>query len=169
MRQRAAPNAATPLVKVELSRVSPRTVVTESPSLLAAPLLKVLGTGAWLDEGLLRRFFDTAVLMQQGDVEQAFMVVLCGEVRLFGRRDAEFAELGLAHPGDFLGESALLRPGESRTYSAVAQGQVDVLELSASALLSRGPLSDSLRALLLQTEERRRQRLHEMSDFLNRW
>lgn len=169
MRQRLSPDSGTPLVKVELSRLSPRAVVAGSPSLLASPLLKVLGVSEWLDKGVLRRFFDAAVLMQQGDVEQAFFVVLCGEVRLFGRRDAESAELGVAHPGDFLGESSLLRPGEARSYSAVAHGQVDVLELSPHVFLSSGPLSESLHGLLRQAEERRTQRLDEMSDFLNRW
>ncbi len=161
----------TPVVKVELKRADAVELVARNPALSQAPLMKALGAAAkpLLASGVLRRYPDKVVLMQQGETGLTLFFVLAGDVRLFARRDTDSAELGVAHPGDVLGESEVLS-GEGRCRcSAVAQGQVDVLELPREALLIDGKLPPRLAALLEAVKKGRMKALDEMSDFLNRW
>lgn len=160
-----------PVVKVELKRADPAEVVLSRRELAAAPFIRALGTGASLvlKQGTLRRFADKAVLVQQGQPGTALYFVLNGDVRLFARRDHDSAELGLAHPGEVLGEGEVLAGEGGCRCSAVAQGAVEVLELPRAALLQHGTLLPGLAALLQDLQARRNKALDEMSDFLNRW
>jgi CRP-like cAMP-binding protein len=159
-----------PVVKVKLERANAAELIAADPRLAGAPLMKALGAPAkaLVSGAVMRRFQDKAVLMQQGDSGRTLLFVLAGDVRLFARRDTDSVELGVAHPGDVLGECEVLS-GEARRCSAVALGQVDVLELTYDALLLGGKLPPQLSAMLEGVKKHRMKALDEMSDFLNRW
>jgi CRP-like cAMP-binding protein len=158
------------VVKVKLERANAAELIAARPELSGAPLIKALGPTAktLVASAVLRRFQDKAVLMQQGDSARSLFFVLAGDVRLFARRDTDSVELGVAHPGDVLGEGEVLSD-EARRCSAVALGQVDVLELQREALLVGGKLPPPLASLLEGVKKHRMKALDEMSDFLNRW
>lgn len=160
-----------PVVKVELKRADAVELIASKPELSGAPLMKALGPGAkeLLASAVLRRFPDKVVLMQQGEEGVSLFFVLAGDVRLFARRDTDSAELGVVHQGEVLGEVEVLSGEGKRRCSAVAQGQVDVLELPRAVLLIDGKLPPRLLTLLEAVKKGRMKALDEMSDFLNRW
>lgn len=161
----------TPVVKVELKRADAAELVASNPGLSGAPLVKALGARSKvvLTGAVIRRFPDKAVLMQQGEPGRSLFFVLAGDARLFARRDADSAELGVVHAGDVLGEGEVLAGDGGRRCSAVAQGQVDVVELPREVLLIDGKLPAPLVAMLEEVKKGRMKALDEMSDFLNRW
>lgn len=165
MSQRFGDN--TPVVKVELKRMSVSELVSGDAVLASAPVVKLLGVPL-LAKGTLRRYPDKVVLMQQGEEGDSLFVVMAGDVRLFARRDRDSVELGLVHRGDVIGAGEA-RTGGGRRCSAVAQGQVDVVELPRALLAPGGTLTPALATFLEQLERRRNAALDEMSDFLNRW
>lgn len=169
MSQRFGDN--TPVVKVELKRADAAELIASRPELSGAPLVKAFGAAApaMLAGAVIRRFFDKVVLMQQGEEGGSLFFVMSGDVRLFARRDTDSAELGVVHPGEVLGEGEVLAGEGGRRCSAVAQGQVDVIELPRASLLIDGRLPAGLAALLKTVQTSRMKALDEMSDFLNRW
>jgi CRP-like cAMP-binding protein len=158
----------TPVVKLELKRADAAELLAADPVLAAAPLVKLL-TAAMLEKATLRRFPDKVVLMQQSEPGQSLFFVMKGDVRLFARRDRDSAELGIARRGEVVGEGEVLDGAGARHCSAIAQGQVDVLELPREALLVNGVLPPALIAVLKDVHSTRTKALDEMSDFLNRW
>lgn len=159
-----------PVVKVKLERANAAELIASKPELSGSHFIKALGPAAkaLVASAVMRRFQDKAVLMQQGDGARSLFFVLAGDVRLFARRDTDSVELGIAHAGDVLGESSVLSD-EPRRFSAVALGQVDVLELPREALLVSGKLPPALSTMLEGVKKHRMKALDEMSDFLNRW
>lgn len=159
-----------PVVKVELKRANAAELIAAKPELSGSAFIKALGPAAktLLPNAVMRRFPDKAVLMQQGDSGKSLFFVLAGDVRLFARRDTDSAELGVAHAGEVIGECEVLS-NEARRCSAVAQGQVDVVELQRDALLVGGKVPPNLLTLLEGVKKHRMKALDEMSDFLNRW
>ena len=169
MSQRFGEN--TPVVKVELKRADAAELIASRPELSGSPLVKAFGKSApaMLANAVIRRYPDKVVLMQQGEEGVSLFFVMSGDVRLFARRDTDSAELGVAHAGEVLGEGEVLAGEGGRRCSAVAQGQVDVIELPRASLLIDGNLPPSLTALLKTVQTGRMKALDEMSDFLNRW
>ncbi len=161
----------TPIVKVELKRADAAELIASNLALSGAPLVKALGAASKrvLTNAVIRRFSDKAVLMQQGEAGLSLFFVLAGDVRLFARRDTDSAELGVVHAGAVLGEAEVLAGEGGRRCSAVAQSQVDVVELPRAALLIDGKLSAALVGVLEEVKKGRMKALDEMSDFLNRW
>ncbi|MDP1829883.1 MAG: cyclic nucleotide-binding domain-containing protein [Archangium sp.] len=169
MSQRFGDN--TPVVKVELKRADAAELIASKVELSGAPLVKALAgaMSTLLPRSTLRRYPDKVVLMQQGEEGDSLFFVMAGDVRLFARRDKDSAELGVVHLGGVLGESEVLAGEGGRRCSAVAQGQVDVLEFPRAALLVGGKLPPPLVAMLENVKSGRMKALDEMSDFLNRW
>lgn len=165
------PPENTPVVKVGLKRANAAELVAGNPALASSPFIAALGTSApgVLSAAVIRRYPDKVVLMQQGEAGQSLLFVLSGDVRLFARRDADSAELGVAHGGEVLGEGEVLAGEGGRRCSAVAQGQVEVCELPRAALLSEGRVPPALARMLAGVQQQRLKALDEMSDFLNRW
>ncbi|MFO0597058.1 MAG: cyclic nucleotide-binding domain-containing protein [Myxococcaceae bacterium] len=153
--------------KVDLKRLDLAEVVMKDPVIAAAPIVKLLGRAPF-SQSRLRRFSDKAVLMQQHDPGDSLFLVMAGEVRLLARKDKDTAELGTVHRGEVLGEGEAMHGGNRRC-SAVAQGQVDVVEIPRSALLQGGALSPAMSKLLADVHAQRTKALDEMHDFLNRW
>lgn len=169
MSQRFGDN--TPVVKLDLKRAEPAELIAADPVLAGSPFVKALGAALARvsAKAVLRRFPDKVVLMQQGDVGHSLFLVMKGDVRLFARKAADSVELGVAHRGEVLGEGEVLDGSNVRAASAVAQGQVDVVELPRDVLLEGGALVPAVKAVLEQVRARRRLALDEMTDFLNRW
>lgn len=159
------------VVKVALKRADVTELITKDSLLAGAAVVKLLGGPASdvLRGGVLRRFPDKGVLFQQGELGQSVFFVIAGEVRIFARRDHELVDLGLAPRGATVGEREVMDDAGPRACSAVAQGQVDVLELQREALARGGHLPLPLVNLFGAVWAERRKALDEMSDFLNRW
>jgi CRP-like cAMP-binding protein len=130
-------------------------------------VVKLIGPA--LHKGRLRRFTDKMVLLQQGEAGDSLFIVVAGDVRLFARKDRDSAEVGHAHKTEVLGEGEVVDGRGLRHHSAVAVGQVDVLEVPRELLLANGQLPPALATLLRDVHQRRKRSLDEMSDFLNRW
>lgn len=164
-------SGAVNVVKVALKRADVTELITEDALLAGAPLVKLLGGPASeaLKGGVLRRFADKGVLFQHGDAGQSLFLVMAGEVRIFARRDHELVDLGVARRGETVGEREVMDEAGPRACSAVAQGQVDVLELQREALLRGDRLPMALAHVFGAVWAERRKALDEMSDFLNRW
>ena len=164
-------SSQTPVVKVELKRADAAELVAANPVLSSSPLMKALGPAraTVLAGSVLRRYQDKLVLTQQGEEGTSLFFVMKGDVRIFARRDSDSAELGVVHAGEVLGEGEVLAGEGGRRCSAVAQGQVDVLEVPRAALLVGGKLPAAVVAMLETVKQGRVKALDEMSDFLNRW
>lgn len=158
------------ILKVALKRADVGELLSD-PLFQSSPLLKWFGgpKAEVFRGGALRRFLDGAVLFQVGDAGDSLFFVLEGEVRLFARRDTESVDLGTARRGDVVGEAEALTGDAKRSSSAVANGQVDVLELPRALLLRQGALPPPLAGWLRSVSTGRREALDELSDFLNRW
>lgn len=155
------------VAKMELKRAEVSDVLSRDAAFANAPIVKLLGVAS-LGKGRLRRIADKAVLFQQGDAGDSLFIVVAGEARLFARKDRDSVELGHAHKGEVIGEGSVLEGGVRKT-SAVAQGQLDVIEVPRDALLNAGVLLPALKSMLSEVFSRRTRALDEMNDFMNRW
>jgi CRP-like cAMP-binding protein len=158
------------VVKVTLKRADNCELVHSDEVLKTAGLVKALGTkaDAVLTIGVARRYPDRAVLFQQGDAGTSLFFVLRGEVRLSARKGADMVELGAARRGDVFGESEILSGAPLRTTSAVAQGDLDAVEIPREALLVDGLLPWEMAELLRPIKEARVRSLSDMTDFMGR-
>lgn len=96
----------------------------------------------------LRRVSDSTALVREGEPGQSVHVVVMGTARVVkpgpsGRRST-LATLG---EGDIFGEMALITESP-RVASVVADGGVDVFELSRSVLVDLGSHADTLKSVL---------------------
>ncbi len=165
------PDGRAPVVKLALKRADTCELVRTDEVLKAAPFVKALGAkaDAVLTIGVARRYPDRAVLFQQGDAGNSLFFVLRGEVRLSARKGADMVELGAARRGEVFGEGELLTGEPLRATSAVAQGDVDAVEIPREALLENGALPRGMAELLRPIKEARLKALSEMTDFMDRW
>ena len=162
---------SSPLVRVELKRADAAELVKRDRVLGGCDLVMALGprAGELLTKGVVRRYLDRAVVFQAGEEGTSLMLVLAGEVRLLARRDLDSVELGVGGKGEVLGEVEVLCGSPTRSASAVAHGEADLVELPRDVLLPHGVLPPLLRGALDRVRDRRQRTLDEMTDFLNRW
>lgn len=103
----------------------------------------------------LRRYADDEVVIRQGERGDSFYMIADGDVSIV--RDLEHeggVTLGHLHRGSVFGEKALISD-EPRQASAVARGDVDVLEMRRSDLVvAAAQLEGVTRALKAFTRER---------------
>jgi CRP-like cAMP-binding protein len=161
----------TPVVRVELKRADASDLV-RGDQLLAACDLAVALQGRLsevLSQAVVRRYPDRTVVFQQNESGNSLFLVLAGEVRLVGRKQADGVELGLAGKGQVLGEGEALDGAATRRSSAVAHGVADLAEIPRTALLVKGRLSPLLLGTLERVRQERSRTLDEMTDFLDRW
>lgn len=161
----------TPVVKVDLKRADPAELVASDARLGACAFVRALGAEAKnvLNLGLARRYPDKVVLFQQGDAGNSLFFVLRGELRLFARRDKDVVELGTAGVGDVVGEAEFLDGAGVRASSAVARGEVDLVELARRVMLRGGELTPDVKAFLETVRRQRSAHLDEMTEFLNKF
>jgi len=161
----------TPVVRVGLRRIGPAELVASDEELHGCPFIRSLpceARGRLLDRAVARRFPASATVFAQGDGAGPVLLVLRGQARLVfraGRDTFDFAEAG---KGQILGE-AELGSGGQRAYSAVAQGELDVLELPREDVAAVLPEAPALREYVDELRRERKAALDGMSEFLGRW
>lgn len=162
---------STPVVKVELKRANPLEIVRGDRMLSVSGLVHALGDSlpASLSGALIRRYPDKVVLMQKDDPGDSLMLIISGEVRLFARRDRDNVELTTARVGEVVGECEVLSGQGKRCFTALAQGQVEVIDITRRALLQGEHLPRPLAAYLERVKLQRTRQLDELTDFMNRW
>lgn len=127
-------------------------------SLPAIPLFSHLDEesfGAVLSKLKLRRYADDELIIRQGEQGESFFMVADGDVSIVRDKD-DGGGVTLAHlrRGSVFGEKALIST-EPRLASAVARGDVDVLEIRRSDLVvAAAELAGVTRALKAFTRER---------------
>lgn len=168
---RDRPSESSPLVRVELKRADAAELVSRDPVLASSEVVLAMGSRAQevLAQGIVRRYADRVVVFQAGEEGDSLFVVLAGEVRLLARRDADTVELGVVSKGGVFGEAEVLTGSAVRHGSALAHGEVDLVELPRAALVVGGAVPSLLRAMLAGVLKGRQRVLDEMTDFLNRW
>ncbi len=162
----------TPIFKLGLKRADPAELVMGDELLRASPLVKALGDEAarrLLKASVTRRFPDKAVVFRQGDAGDGLMLVLNGEARLFATCGSDAFEAGAARKGEVFGEGEVLDGTGVRQMSAVAAGDLDVIELPRALLFELSAGRPELERYLEELRERRNKELEEMAAFLNRW
>lgn len=164
----------TQLARIELKRADPAELVKQSVALAVSPFVTALGrhADAVLRAGLALRYPASAPLFEQGQPGQSVFFVLKGEVRLSMRQlgAVTSSELGSIHPGEFVGETEVLSERSVRSFSALANGPVEVVELTRVSLASlKGDLGAPLRNLFEEAQAKRRTSFDELNDFLSRW
>lgn len=99
--------------------------------------------GRILASSVARRFRDGGAVFRQGEQGQSIYLVLKGEVRLTtGGSDGEIIDV--ARKGDLFGEGELCAAREARACTALASGDVDVVELPAALLKEVGRANPKL-------------------------
>ncbi len=74
---------------------------------------------------------DGCILLEEGEIGDRFYVIVDGKVEVIkAMGTAEESRLGARAPGDFLGEMSLLNWDGRRTASAIAFGQVTLIEIT---------------------------------------
>jgi CRP-like cAMP-binding protein len=152
-------------IRIKLERVDVTQRVEADPLLKSSELVKLLGTNI-LKQGVAKRFGGRAALFRQNEPGESLFFVLSGDVRLYATAQAEGSELGTVAAGEVVGESELMSGLAPRCCSAIAQGDVDAVELPRGALV---PHLKKLEPYLTRLQQSRRAKLDEMNDFLNRW
>lgn len=123
------------------------------------PLFSYLDEDAFIEvlgKLRLRRYADDEVIIRQGERGESFFMVADGDVLI--KRDADDDDGGVMlanlHRGSVFGELALISD-EPRQASAIAKGDVDVLEMKRSDLVvASSQLEGVTQALKLFTRER---------------
>jgi CRP-like cAMP-binding protein len=161
----------TPVVRVSLKRIGASDLVLNDELLRGCPLVRSLGERAaeLVDTGTARRFDHQAHVFSEGEQGDSLYLVLKGEARLVRRRDQDTLEVGVARKGDVLGEAGLVEQQRMRAFSAIAQGQLDVLELSSELVRQRLPGAPGLIEHLRSIHRQRNKAMDELADFINRW
>lgn len=163
----------TPVTKVELRRASLVEICQADEVVRSCAFFQTLTPaecGRLVSASVALRFPDRAPVYRQGDDGQSMFLVLRGEVRLVcsgaGTQSVEFE---VARKGDTFGEAELVGSSTVRSYSALAVGDVDVVQLPPAALMEVGRGNSRLVALVREIHDRRRATTQEMTAFLSRW
>jgi cAMP-dependent protein kinase regulator len=103
----------------------------------------------------LRRYADDEIVIRQGERGESFYMVADGDVSVVRDRDGDDrVVLGQLHRGSVFGEMALISD-EPRQASAIAKGDVDVLEMRRSDLVvAASHIEGVTKALKAFTRER---------------
>ena len=81
----------------------------------------------------LRTYSDSEVIVQEGDLAEAFYILVSGQARVAraGLEGAEEQDLATLSAGEFFGETGILRR-QPREASVYARGETEVIELPRS-------------------------------------
>lgn len=159
------------VTRVELRRVGAADLVRRDEELLRCELVRAMSDASLdrlLGAATGKRYSTGAAIFREGDASATAFLVLRGEVRFLGQAAGEQVDFGGAIRGELFGEDSAA--AGKRPYSAVAfGGDVDVLEVSASALQAALAAEPSLQTLVSSLSDRRDAARREMCDFLGRW
>jgi len=159
-------------VKVALKRVDLEAWISQDVDLLGGEFFRSLERAArksLLEPSSARRFNDGAMVFEQKDNSQALYLIIRGQVRLTAASGHEAVEVGLVSKGGVFGEHEAVDECDSRCYSALAVGELDVVEMPRWIVQQVLAAQPSLLAHLKQVDQQRRAHLTEMASFLGRW
>jgi CRP/FNR family cyclic AMP-dependent transcriptional regulator len=159
-------------VRVSLKRVDLEGWVSSDLDVLGSPFFRALEQAARrpvLEASSARRFTDGSTLFQQGDPEQSLFVVIRGRVQLSAAQQHQAVELGILEKGGVFGEHEAIDACESRCYSAISLGEVDVIEMPRWIIQQVLAAQPTLLGYLRELDSQRRAHLAEMATFLGRW
>jgi CRP-like cAMP-binding protein len=165
----------TPVTKVELRRATLAEICRADEQLRRCELFQALSRQECerlIGASVALRFPDRAPVYRQGDGGQSMFLVLRGEVRLVsegGGAGAQSVEFAVARKGDTFGEAELVGASTVRSCSALAVGEVDVMELPPAPLMEVGRANARLVSLVQEVHGRRRAASQELTAFLSRW
>ncbi len=162
------------VIKLELKRANVSELVMTDLTLKAAPFVLALGHSAprFFEQAVGRRYPNKVALFREGDSSDGLFFVLKGSVRITAAApgDGEVTELGVAVRGDVAGEAEVLSGKGPRTETAIADGDVDAVEIPRAALLDHSKrLQFQVEVYLKELHQQRRMALELMKDFLNQW
>lgn len=152
------------VARVEVQRVTPERLVLGDAQLKHCDLVRHCGESciaALLQPGRARRFPTNSTVYALGDAAGSLYFVLKGEARLLGR-DAG-AEVAFVRRGDVFGE------GGERITHAVADGELDVIEVSLATVTQVSRAHRALHEFLSELAKKRQADAAELEDFLKRW
>ncbi len=158
------------LGKIELKRADVMSMLRDDLVLRGSPLLKAIpNLDAALQFCVARRYRPNASIFKQGDLGDSLYMVLKGHVRLQVLAGADSVAMEPARTGDVVGESEALAGRTQRAYSALAQGDCDVLEMPRVVLLEKGAVRSGVAPVLESIKKRRNEEAQSLSSFLDRW
>lgn len=161
---------AVALGKIELKRADVMSMLRDDVVLRGSPLLKAItNLDAALQFCVARRYRPQATIFKQGDVGDSLYMILKGHVRLQVLAGADSVAMEPARAGDLVGESEALVGRTARAYSALAQGDCDVLEMPRVVLLDKGQLRAAVTPVLESFKKRRTEEAQSLSSFIDRW
>lgn len=143
--------------RVAILRVTPEHLVLNDDVLKGCAAVKALGNDAaaeLLRRATPRRFRAGAKICARDT--GSMLLLMKGEVRLFTEAGGE---IGVIHRGEFLGDVGIGR----------AEGEVDVLDLPASAVESAVSSCEPFAALLESVKADRRKASSDADEFMKRW
>jgi CRP-like cAMP-binding protein len=139
------------LVEAAARRAADTDAITVAPARLPAiPLFSHLSEEAFgrvLTSLRLRRHADGEAIVREGDSGDSFFILADGRVSVSKLVDGRPATLAHLHPGAVFGEMALVSHAP-RAATVSALGEVDLLELSRSALEAEAEALESVRQAL---------------------
>ena len=164
--------SASPVLRLDLKRADLGELISDDALLRSCGLIRSLG-----DQGLKtvlavavgRRFRDGVAIFTRLDPGDSLLLVMKGEARLIGREGGESVEPGGARKGDVFGEGGVLEGLKVRETTAVAVGELDVMEVPRQTARTLADALPELVAYLSEIRARRKSASAEMADFLNRW
>lgn len=162
---------ATPLFRLKLERADVCQLVREDLVLKSAPLIKCLGDRAddVLKQSIGLKVPNLSLVFREGDPGTSVFFVLRGEIRLTVKSGSDIVDLGVAVPGEVIGENEALLGKGPRRVSAAGRGDAEIAEITRETLLQGGQLPPQLRDYFADLFKRRQAALDEMSEFLGRW
>ena len=164
-------DGSVPIVKVGLKRLHVTELIAEDDVLRECPLLVGVpedARAAFLSGSVVKRFPDGARVFEEGQPGDSLLLIARGELRLVGRQGEEAVELAVASKGEVVGE-AIASGQPLHPFSALARGEVDVVELSRESVMALIARSAATGDYLAAVGRERRAAFQEMASFLGRW
>lgn len=154
------------VARVEVRRVTGDQFVLSDDFLKGCDVVRALGGSSaaaeWLRSGVPRRFVSASRIFAAGEPKGGVFLVLKGEVRLLTKDGT--SELATVRKGELFGEGEAVR-----ICSAIADGEVDVLEFSSGVVAAASKSTPAFAQYLAELERKRSSASAELDDFLNRW
>ncbi|HZA50175.1 MAG TPA: cyclic nucleotide-binding domain-containing protein [Myxococcaceae bacterium] len=173
MRQRhAAAEDSGPVIRVGLKRVNLDERVLGDAELRGCAFARLIGDHSLrvlLSEANGRRFADGARIFLQADPGDSLVLLLKGEARLTQGAGAQSVDVAVVRKGELMGEREVAGESATRSYTATALGEVELVEFPRSVVQSLAREHAGLARHLREIGEARKTAGAEMTDFLNRW
>jgi CRP-like cAMP-binding protein len=161
-----------PVIRVGLKRVNLDERVLGDAELRACMFTRLVGNDTLrmlLAEANGRRFADGARIFLQADPGDSLVLLLKGEARLTLGTGAQSVDVAVVRKGELMGEREVAGESATRSYTAIALGEVELVEFPRSVVQTLAREHAGLARHLREIGEARKSAGAEMADFLNRW